>query len=429
MLKRSVLSRLVTALATFKLAAGLAAFFATYAAAAGKDPNFPYIFYGLFAAVFGSTGALLLLGGRQDRRALALGGFFLVTATSWSGHPLAAYSAANPDLFTAALAVALQPAAFMAWFLWRFVRDFPQPPVSPRERRRLLIAARLSATAGVLLFALNLMYFAAQRLSFGRAWQWLAWFTPQRGRGTYYSVVMGLAAVAFALLLWRARGLSPERHRARTFLQIIAVTLGPAALEVLMELFVPGYRVRLAASPRLHRATVIICLLPMLTLPVTTAYAVFVHRVMDVRLIARRALQYLLARYSVLAVVTVPLISLAAYFYNQRSSRLDELISGPRVLILLSVARPATATFPEGSGRIASTRSSRPSISPTGSSRSAGAKAVSTPPSGASRSILPALKRELLKVRPFESIAVTASASVHAARSGLNERSGRPSGR
>jgi hypothetical protein len=76
---------------------------------------------------------------------------------------------------------------------------------------------------------------------------------------------------------------------------------------------------------------------------VTTAYAVFVHRVLDVRLIARRALQYLLARYSVLAVVTLPLISLVVYFYNQRNRTLDDLISGSRVMLLLSVAAVGAA--------------------------------------------------------------------------------------
>jgi len=345
LLKRSVLSRLVTSLAAFKLVMGLAAFFVTYGTEAGKDPTFPYPFFGLFAIAFGSTGILLLLGGRQDRRALSLGGFFLVTATTWSGHPLAAFSAAHPDFFLASLAVALQPSAFMAWFLWRFVRDFPQPPVSPHGRHRLQIAVRLSAAAGVLLFVLNLMHFAARYLSLDLdgAWRWLVWFTPQRGRGAYYSVVIGLAASAFALLLWRARGLSPERRRARIFLQIIAVTLGPAAVEVLMELFFHGYREYLAVKPRLHLSTVVICLLPALTLPATTAYAVFVHHVLDVRLIARRALQYLLARYSVIAVVAIPLMALVAFFYNGRHQQLDDLISGPRVLLLASVAAVGAA--------------------------------------------------------------------------------------
>ncbi|MFY9823151.1 MAG: serine/threonine-protein kinase [Thermoanaerobaculia bacterium] len=341
MLKRSVLSRLVPALAAFKLVLGLAAFFVTYRTEAGQDLRFPYLLYGLFQVALGSTGALLFLGGRQDRRALALGSFFLVTATTWSGHPLAMALKSYPDSYLLSLAAALQPASFMAWFLWRFVRDFPQPAVSLPERRRLQAAVRLSAVAGVLLFILNLTCSAARYLSLdlGGAWAWLGWFTPQRGKGAYYSIVLGLAGVAFAMLLWRARtSLSPERRRARVFLQLIALTLGPAAIEVLLELFAPGYHAYLVADQRRHRTVVVASLLPVLTLPVSTAYAVFVHHVLDVRLIARRALQYLLARYSVLAVVTVPLAALAAYFYSQRDQRLNDLVSGPRVLILLSVA-------------------------------------------------------------------------------------------
>jgi hypothetical protein len=325
---------------------GLAAFFATYKAEAGQDPVFPYALYGLFAIALGSTGALLFLGGRQDRRAQALGSFFLVTATTWSGHPLAIFSKVHPDSYLVSLAGALQPSAFMAWFLWRFVRDFPQPAVSLPERLRLQTAVRLSAVVGVLLFVLNLMHSAAPYLplDLGGAWQWLVWFTPQRGKGVYYSVVLGLTGVAFALLLWRARtSLSPERRRARIFLQLIALTLGPAAIEVLLELFAPGYHSYLTADRRRHLVIVVTSLLPVLTLPVTTTYAVFVHHVLDVRLIARRALQYLLARYSVIAVIAIPVMALAAFFYHGRHRQLDELISGSRVLLLVSVAAVGAA--------------------------------------------------------------------------------------
>jgi len=71
LLKRSILSRLVLALAAFKLALGLVAFFMTDKEAAGKDAAFPYVLYGLFAFAFGVTAAVLLLGGRRDRHASA----------------------------------------------------------------------------------------------------------------------------------------------------------------------------------------------------------------------------------------------------------------------------------------------------------------------------------------------------------------------
>ena len=340
MLKRSVLSRLVLALAAFKLALGLVAFVMTYKVAAGRDPNFPYALYGLFISGFGLTAALLLLGGRGDRRAISLGGFFLVTATAWCNKPLAVACEGHPGINLFSLVNAFELDAFMAWFLWRFVRDFPQPSVSLPVRQRIQVVVRLSAAAGVLLFLFNLLHFAALNLPMGEgsAWRLLAWFVPQRGQGAYYSVAMGLTGAAFCLLLWKARaGPNPEYRRARILLQLLACTLGPAILEVLLELFVPGYHKFLVADSQRHLIVVVLVLAPTLALPFTVSYAVLVHHLLDVRLIARRALQYLLARYSVLTVVAIPMAALIAYFYAQRSERVDYLFSGPRVPLLLSV--------------------------------------------------------------------------------------------
>ncbi|MEA2603980.1 MAG: eukaryotic-like serine/threonine-protein kinase [Acidobacteriota bacterium] len=341
MLKRSILSRLVPALAAFKLVLGLVAFVITYEKAAALDRNFPYAFYGLLAGGFGLTAALLLLGGRGDRRAQALGGFFLVTATAWCNKPLSLASTSYSSLDLFSLADGLELDAFMAWFLWRFVRDFPQPPVSLPVRRRIQILVRLSAAAGVLLFVINLIKLAVRYMPQDPAGtlQWLAGLTPQRGEGIYYSVVLGLSGAAFCLLLWRAartvRG--PEQRRARLFLQLLAFTLGPAIIEVLLELFAHGYHAYLVASPRRHLTTVILALLPLLTLPFTMSYAVLVHHLLNVRLIARRALQYLLARYSVLAVVMVPLAVLAGYVYVHIDQKLSDMVSAPRVPFLISV--------------------------------------------------------------------------------------------
>jgi hypothetical protein len=331
LLKQSILSRLVLALAAFKLALGLVAFFITYDDPVSRDSTFPYVFFGLFAAAFGVTGALLLLGGREDRRARALGGFFLVTATAWSHKPLALASAgfSGDDLFSLVN------------------RDFPQPPVSLPVRHRIQLAVRLSAAAGVLLFVLNLLKLAARHMPQAPGGTWLIWFTPQRGKGLYYSLALGLAGAAFCVLLWRAartvRG--PEQRRARLFLQLLAFTLGPAIIEVLLELFARGYHAYLIADRRRHLFIVVLVLLPGLTLPFTIPYAVLVHRVLDVRLIARRGLQYALARYSVLAVMAIPFAALVAYSCVHSDQSLSDLFSGPRVPFLVSVIAISAAAL------------------------------------------------------------------------------------
>ena len=348
MLNRSILARLVPPLAAFKLVLGLAAFFITYNDRndASLDPTFPHFFFGMFPLAFGATAALLLLCGREDRRALSLGGFFLVTATAWSNKPLSLFSAAYPGPNLFSLANALEVDAFMAFFLWRFVRDFPQPAVSLPVRRRIRLAVRASAAAALILFALNLLLFVLRTFSVtgGRLVRWLVWLSPKRGEGAYYTVVLGLTAAAFGLLLWKANAARGEEHRrGRVFLQILAFTLGPMVAEVVLELFVPGYEDRLTSRPREHLYTVVLAMLPALTLPVTVPYAVLVHRVLDVRLIARRALQYALARYSALTLVTVPLTALVIYLYVQRSNTVVNLFTGPRVLLLLSVAAVGAA--------------------------------------------------------------------------------------
>ncbi|HEV8578151.1 MAG TPA: serine/threonine-protein kinase [Thermoanaerobaculia bacterium] len=331
--------RVVPLLAGFKLTLGLAAFCVTYGSAAGRDPFFPYIFYGLFAAAFGATAALLLLGGREDRRALALGGFFLVTATSWCNKPLTILSRAGPDGGVFALADAMELDGFMAYFLWTFVRDFPSPSPSLVSRRRIQVVVRISAVAGLLLFILNLLRFAAHHAPGSRGlWAALSWFAPQRGQGFYYSLALALTGAAFPLLLWKARfAQKAEQRRARMFLELLAITFGPMLAEVLLELFAPGYRPFTLAHPRLKLGIVIGVLLPGLTLPVTVPYTVLVHRVLDVRLIARRGLQYALARYTALALIAVPMTALAFYLYAHRGESLIALFSGGRLLFLLSV--------------------------------------------------------------------------------------------
>jgi protein kinase-like protein/GAF domain-containing protein len=344
---RSLATRLVPPLAAGKLALGLVAFFATYSLAAGGDPYYPYVLYGILPIAFGATAGLLLLGGRNDRRAVALGGFFLVTATAWGNKPLALFTdgASGANLFS--LADALELDGFMAFFLWAFVRDFPSPPVSLSSRRRVELAIRASLAAGFLLLVFNLVWFAAKHGPGGPgAWENLARFAPKRGQGIYYTVVLSLTGMAFAFLLWRARAVQRiEQRRARIFLQVLALTFGPMILEVLLELFGPGYSDFLRSHPQARRNIVTSALLPALTLPFTVPYAVLFHRVLDVRLIARGALQYALARYTALTLMVVPTAALGIYLFVHRGQSIGQLFSGGRVLLLVSAAGVGATAF------------------------------------------------------------------------------------
>ena len=214
MLIRNLPTRLVPPLAFFKLALGLVAFWATWGTPASQDPNFSYALHGLLPVAFGGTGALLLIGGRKDRRAVNLGAFFLAASTAWSNRPLRLFTAgeAGPSLFS--LADAFELDAFMAFFLWRFTRDFPVPAATLPSHRRIQRVIRFSAAAGGILFLLNLLGYVARNTPAGSAVQEaLAWFAPKRGQGFYYSVVLPLTASAFPFLLWKARFAPQEDQR------------------------------------------------------------------------------------------------------------------------------------------------------------------------------------------------------------------------
>jgi serine/threonine-protein kinase len=336
--------RLAPALAFLKVAAGVAAFFLTIHSAP-RDPYFHYPLYLFFLLEFGGTAALLVLGGKADRRAQYLGFFFLTAASAWAGHPLANAAALPGSPATRLLGElgVLKLDSLMAFYLWSFVRDFPSAPRSAATVRRVDLLVTASAVVGAVFFSLNLLAPLAAGTSLGPL---LALLAPMRGRGVYYSVLMPLTAPAVPYLLWKGRSLEEsEYRRLRVFLLGIAFGLGPLLVEVMLELYGGPYRDFTLAHPPLKLAILYFCGASTLLAAGSTSYAVLVHRVLDVRLIARRALQYALARFSALALATVPLLALLVYLYQNREESLSRLFSGNRMLLLLAAAAVGTATL------------------------------------------------------------------------------------
>jgi serine/threonine-protein kinase len=343
LLKRFFWTRLVPALAFLKVAAGLAVFFLSRGAAPA-DPIFPYFLYLFFLLEFGGTAALLVLGGREDPRAQSLGMFFLTAMTAWTHRPLAVAASAvgSPWAGFLLLIRGLEVDGLMAFYLWSFVRDFPHPPRSPRVLRRVEAVVATSAVVGVALFVLNLLRPLATELGYGALF---AKLEPMRGGGIYYGLVMPLTAAAVAYLIWKGRSLEPtEFRRLRVFLAGLVGGLGPMLVEILLE-FVPVYSHYGNTHPRFKLTIILALSFLTILVPAGTAYAVLVHRVLGVRLIARRALQYALARFSALALAAVPILALVVYLYNHRSETLNNLFSGLRMLLLLSAAAVGVATL------------------------------------------------------------------------------------
>jgi GAF domain-containing protein len=339
--KRFFWTRLVPVLACAKAAAGLAAVFLTLRSAPA-DAFFPYPLFLFFLVEFGATAALLILGGRHDRRAQALGSFFLTALTSWTDSPLRLAAAMLGMPAVAGLSV-LTLNALMPYYLWVFVRDFPEPPRAPKTQQRVNVMVRVSGVCGVALAALNLLQPLAARTPLAPLF---AAVVPKRGEGLFFSIIMPLTTAAIGYLIVKGRSLEEtEYRRLRVFLWGIALGLGPMFIAVLLDLFVGPYKDLSHAHPRLKQAQILVFSALTVLVPLATTYAALVHRVLDLRLIARRALQYALARYSALTLATVPLLAIVVYLYQHRDERLSQVFSGNRLPLLLTAAAVGTATL------------------------------------------------------------------------------------
>lgn len=152
--------------------------------------------------------------------------------------------------------------------------------------------------------------------------------------------------LAAAVGLWRSRTAGvTERRRVSVLGASLGLGLAPLLIVLVLEPLIPPYRewVRVIENRRLLGFTFIFPAL--VSIPFTTAYAVLFHKVLDVRFIARKALQYALARYSALGLAAVPLALLAAFLYDHRNRTLAEIFSGGSALLLLLLATSGVVLF------------------------------------------------------------------------------------
>ena len=298
------------------------------------DTILPHLVLMLPLCAYALGGLLLRAGGSGDRRAALLGVFFLLLATPFSNRPLLRLVAAGgPGLGPFALVLSsLHFDAFLPYYFWRFVGEFPTPPLSFRARRLLTAGTLTSLSAGAALFALEVGRLLVN-LAQGQGVT-LSQLAPPKPSYGYYSVVLTLSILALAFLMARIPTIvEPEARRARLFVTGLA-GMAPLLLYILVDAVAQA----LGRSADIPFPVYILLFVLFCSVPVTAGYSVVVYHVLNVRLIARKALQYALARYSALGLAVVPLVALAAYLYQHRDRRIEQIFSGTQLLLLASSA-------------------------------------------------------------------------------------------
>jgi GAF domain-containing protein len=321
--------RAVIAVAAARMVIGLALFLSGQINRHVPRP-LPLEVYALLAATFGILGLILVAANRRDVRAMWLGGVFVLAATQLSTPLLHARATEGFGWL-----LYVRPDAFLPALLWRFVSAFPSP-LAGRPGSAARAVWQTAAVTGLLLALVNLSYLAAP--SAGAAHGWREFLTPTAGSGSlYYPLVYGLGASAFPMLLWRAhRARQDDRRRVLLFTGGLVAGSFPLLLQAILEV-VPAYY-RFVHRPGMEVAVGLVVFGALVIVPFVTAYSVLFDQVVELRIALRAALQYALARYTILAVSMVPFGALALLVVQHRDEPLTALLSGPRPILLGATA-------------------------------------------------------------------------------------------
>jgi hypothetical protein len=305
----------------------------------------PYLV--LESIVYAACGTLLFLAGSKDRRAISLGIVFLLSGSAFSSR-LVPVVESGPQFLRLYLDLlySIQLVSLIPAFFWLFASDFPRAVVLGRSQRLFRHASTLSTIVGIALCLINIVLGPNFNMWGSSPSSWLRLFS-YGGRQTllYWPVVYALLLPVFPAVIWRTRSAPvDERRRVSIFALGLALIAGPALLLGFLQVLIPAVRQFLAnETHRLWQFRIGYVLLAVS--PVAATYSVFVHRVLDVRLIVRKAIQYALARYTVLTAAAVPMVALLLFVYEHQDESVSSLFVGSRTIFLVGTTVAGVAAY------------------------------------------------------------------------------------
>lgn len=284
-----------------------------------------------------SVAAVVLLATARDRRALALGAFYLLAAAAFA-RPILYFIGGLPAVIEGPVGLLrrIPLYSFAPYFFWLFILDFPRR--RPFERFDGL-ATRLTQVALAVGLGLCLLLVLAPLAPNRSSWI-AARFDPARN-SLYWPVLFLTMLPALPYAVWRTyRAPVDERRRVRIMVAGLALGLAPDLLETFAEAVVPAF-VMFVQTPRGRLVVLLAVNLPLLTVPFVTAYAVLVQHALELRSFVRRAIQYALARSTLSVAATLPLLAGVVLLYARRDEPLATLAvdgTGTAVVVAMTAA-------------------------------------------------------------------------------------------
>jgi len=291
---------------------------------------------------FAGAGVILRHSG-NSARARDLGAAFVLRAFGFGRTPfMLSLGAWLPGTALITLLSGLALDSWMPFFIWRFVRRFPETSRFTAIDRIAIAFTSIAGATGAVLFAINLwVAITHQTAGFLRTF-WKSYEEGQRYSATTFALILP----ALPIVLIRARSAPPdERARVRVFSTALVVGSVPICIELILEALVPSYTAFLRGSPRALTAMVITVLVPLVTVPLITGYSVLVHHTLDARLVIRQGVYYLLAKWT-LAGLTLALFGfLVSHVYARRNDSVASVASDRRSMLLLLLVALGSALF------------------------------------------------------------------------------------
>jgi len=295
----------------------------------------------LQSACFASVASVLLTYGRRDRRAWALG-LFILDAAGTLLLPFAKQMASQHPLIEIALKTPSD--AFQAALIWFFATAFPHPAKRPALATVFYVGTTVAFALGVTLAAIDAYALMADSAS-SSAFAHLAGLLRRpltRGDPDWYFSLQWLLLVPLLVAMpFKFRESGPDNRRR---FMVLAAGIGIGYLPLVAETVIPTFWPQFAGPDppylRLRGAIIVIALT---LVPFSAAYAALVQRTLDVSLIVRQALQYLLARSFIWALAIAPFVSLLVIIALNRERSVIELLSGPLGVTLGAVTLAAAA--------------------------------------------------------------------------------------
>lgn len=331
---RLAFARTVAGVALLKIVIGLSAVSLALATHRANLASRDVLFVAL-VSVYTATALPLLQGGRRDGRAAILGVTFLLVATTFADRLIGLWRDTDKLELTVARAIfALHVDAFMPYFLWSFVREFPRVHENSRTRRRLALVVRATVVLGAGLFIVNfLSWLRTQRPVHREGWAYFP-FSRYNNAGFYW--ISQFVFFLGALAMLQVRAARASRDEARRVALLVAALLGGLGPSVVWLLAIMTSRTAAAFLPL--RGVGWLLYPTLLATPVATAYAVLVRRALDVGVVIRTAVQYAITRRTVQFAVAVPMLMLIATLYATRDRSVAAIVSDRSVVLYTALA-------------------------------------------------------------------------------------------